>query len=335
VRATAEERSDVLPGDEHLADEPVVMTHATTIRVLPARVWPWVAQMGAGRAGWYSHDRIDHGGVPSAEHVFPELGRLEVGDIVPGLPGRTDLFVVLDVRPDHHLVLGAPGRSGHTAATWTVVLRDAGGATRVIVRMRVGPVRLGPVPVPPLLVRSGLGAGHLVMQHRQFAGLRRRAERPVEETTADRPVVTARLLRGRLDDGPTELVADGTSMEPTIPRGSTVTVRRQARLRPGQIGVHVDRRGEVVVHRYRWRTPRGESFRGDGNTHNDPPVTTDHVVGRVTAARTPAGGRLRFGAVDQITGLVRLLAIAVRSRRPGRRPPSAGTRPGPPGRRRR
>ena len=53
----------------------------------PERVWPWRVQMGAGRAGWYSYDRIDNGGRPSADRIVPELQRLAVGDVMPAVPG--------------------------------------------------------------------------------------------------------------------------------------------------------------------------------------------------------------------------------------------------------
>jgi len=38
------------------------INHAITIRRSPHDVWPWLAQMGAGRAGWYGYDFIDNGG---------------------------------------------------------------------------------------------------------------------------------------------------------------------------------------------------------------------------------------------------------------------------------
>jgi len=34
------------------------INHAITIRRSPHDVWPWLAQMGAGRAGWYGYDFV-------------------------------------------------------------------------------------------------------------------------------------------------------------------------------------------------------------------------------------------------------------------------------------
>jgi hypothetical protein len=107
VRATPEEKTHALPGDE-LIKEPIgSLDHAITIRRARQEVWPWLAQMGAGsRAGWYSYDFLDNGRRPSAERIIPELQKLAVGMIFPALPGATDGFTLLAFEPQHFLVLG-------------------------------------------------------------------------------------------------------------------------------------------------------------------------------------------------------------------------------------
>jgi hypothetical protein len=84
--ATAQEQAEALPGDDLLSARSGA-THAITIAAPPTAVWPWLVQMGYGRAGWYSHDRLDHGGRPSAEEVRPELQAIAVGDIIPTSAG--------------------------------------------------------------------------------------------------------------------------------------------------------------------------------------------------------------------------------------------------------
>ncbi len=59
---------------------------AITIRAQPADVWPWLAQLGCRRAGRYSYDALDNGGIPSADRILPELPRVEVGDLCPWAP---------------------------------------------------------------------------------------------------------------------------------------------------------------------------------------------------------------------------------------------------------
>ena len=79
VRPRSSERVRSLPGDELLPEAVGSFTHAITIRRPRREIWPWLIQMGAGRAGWYSYDFIDNGRQPSAKRIVPELQHLEVG----------------------------------------------------------------------------------------------------------------------------------------------------------------------------------------------------------------------------------------------------------------
>ena len=74
-----------MPGDELLADA-AQTTRAITIGRPPAAVWPWLVQLGWGRAGWYSYDRIDNDGHQSATTIRPEWQHLEVGDAIAMTP---------------------------------------------------------------------------------------------------------------------------------------------------------------------------------------------------------------------------------------------------------
>jgi hypothetical protein len=99
VRAQPSETHRSLPGDD-LVPNAHSFTHAITIERSRSDVWPWLVQMGAGRAGWYSYDRIDNGGTPSLDRIAPELQEIAVGDVFsraarcdrrlhrPGIPRR-------------------------------------------------------------------------------------------------------------------------------------------------------------------------------------------------------------------------------------------------------
>jgi hypothetical protein len=69
--ASHEEKQRAMPADPLVPGPMGVVTHAITINASLERVWPWLAQMGAGRAGWYSYDWIDNGGHPSANAILP------------------------------------------------------------------------------------------------------------------------------------------------------------------------------------------------------------------------------------------------------------------------
>src|SRR5918994_6748884 len=123
VRARSSESRRSLPGDD-LVPNARSFTHAITIERPPSDVWPWLAQMGAGRAGWYSYDRIDNGGAPSLEKIVPELQEIAVGDVFPAMPGVTEGFVVLGYHAGHYLILGWPSPAGPPITTWAFVLEE-------------------------------------------------------------------------------------------------------------------------------------------------------------------------------------------------------------------
>ena len=84
--ATAQEAARELPGDELLPDPDLVATRAITIAAPPAAVWPWLVQIGIGRAGAYSYDWLDRLfglDVRSTRRIVPELQDLRVGDVIP------------------------------------------------------------------------------------------------------------------------------------------------------------------------------------------------------------------------------------------------------------
>jgi hypothetical protein len=130
--ATSEEASEPLPGDERTPHPRVQSTRAVTIDAPPDRVWPWLTQMGIGRAGFYTHDWVERlmcraryvEGRHSATRIHPELAPLKAGDTVP--MGAGAFATVWEVKPYEYLV-----------AQETFVLRPLpGGRTRLITRYR-------------------------------------------------------------------------------------------------------------------------------------------------------------------------------------------------------
>lgn len=178
VRATPDERRRPLPGDELIPAAIGSLTHAVTIARPPAAVWPWLAQMGAGRAGWYSYDRLDNGGRPSAWRIEPALQAPANGDVFPALPGRRDGFKLVAQDPGRSLVLSwpAPDGGGH-AVTWSFVLDPVDTSrTRLLVRARGGAgYRFH--GLPEWLSLAVVRPVHFIMERRQLIGIARRAER--------------------------------------------------------------------------------------------------------------------------------------------------------------
>jgi hypothetical protein len=161
---------------------------ATTIAAPPATVWAWLVQMGCDRAGFYSWDRLDNGGRRSAERIHPEWQHLKQGDRVDSAPDGSVWFDVALLEPDRALVLRAslglpkprpfdvtkkPPRA-FSDSTWGFLLSptDEGG-TRLVVHTAASGQPRGALRLLNILFWE---PAHWVMQIKQFAGLRRRAE---------------------------------------------------------------------------------------------------------------------------------------------------------------
>jgi hypothetical protein len=191
--ATEEERRAVLPGDELVPGARSRSTMAVTIDAPPSVVWPWLVQMGCDRGGFYSWDRLDNGGRPSATEIHPEWQTLAVGDRMMCTPDGHWWFKVEQLEPERALVLrssihvgarrpldpSAPRPRSFLDGVWTFVLEELPeGKTRLIVRS-FGAAR------PRLLLGAVNLAladpAHVVMQTRQLRNLKRRAESPSRE----------------------------------------------------------------------------------------------------------------------------------------------------------
>ena len=197
------EASRALPGDEVVPTAPVGDTRGITIDAPAADVWPWLVQMGFGRAGWYSYDALDMKG-SSADRILPDLQALAVGDVVPTHPGGG--FEVRVLEPGRALVLylddelvrsqagTAGGGTDRTPAnlqaggalmgaaqpsefhaSWAFVLEPAGAQTRLIERLRID-FTGGDHPWTKFTL-PWMGFGVFLMVRRQLLGIRDRVER--------------------------------------------------------------------------------------------------------------------------------------------------------------
>jgi hypothetical protein len=188
-----------LPGDDLIADANVSDTRGITVDAPPEAIWPWLVQMGYGRAGWYSYDAMDMRG-SSADSILPEHQSLAVGDVVPTDPGggfivkAVDLERTLVLYVDQEVVASRARTMGDVPAglaasgafletsmppsfsvSWAFVLEPLpDGQTRLIERIRGRMMMDGGAPrfLGPIL-----GFGIFVMTQRQMLGLKTRAER--------------------------------------------------------------------------------------------------------------------------------------------------------------
>jgi hypothetical protein len=166
-----------LPGDELLARTDLSSTRAITIRAPADRVWPWVAQLGQGRGGFYSYDVLENlvgCDIQSADRVVAEWQDVRVGDEIRLAP-EVGLEVAV-VEPGRSLVLQGGIQMGATAPpydfTWSFTLQGRpDGTTRLLVRERYAYTR----PWAPLIVEP-TQALSFVMSRKMLRGIRERAE---------------------------------------------------------------------------------------------------------------------------------------------------------------
>ena len=73
--ATYEELRKPLPGDDLVPDPAMQSTRAVTIEAPPEAVWPWLAQLGQDRAGFYSYEWLENLAgceMHNADEIHPE-----------------------------------------------------------------------------------------------------------------------------------------------------------------------------------------------------------------------------------------------------------------------
>ena len=92
--ATAEEVERRRPGDDIVIQPTFNATRGITIMAKPKDIWPWLLQLGSGRAGFYSYDWLDNAGKPSSERILSKFQRISVGDFIPMTPdGKQGMWV--------------------------------------------------------------------------------------------------------------------------------------------------------------------------------------------------------------------------------------------------
>jgi hypothetical protein len=190
--ATEHEVAASMPGDEIVGRARYRSTHAVTIDTPPAGVWPWLVQMGQGRGGLYSYDRLENLlglEIHSAREIDAELQALSVGDVIRLVPEGTEpplRFRVARLTAPSLLVLGPDGTRCEALAKrlpfpcWTFQVSPVGaGSCRLVVRFQAD---FTPTPLGWLSYKYALTPVHFVMERKMMLGIKQRAEREAGRT---------------------------------------------------------------------------------------------------------------------------------------------------------
>jgi hypothetical protein len=182
-----------LPGDGLVAFPDTVKTFTRDIWAPPEDVWPYLVQMGFGRAGWYGWYPMENGGRGSASEILEPFQELAIGDLIPDGPRADEGFGVwrvVELEPAHAMVLFSrrvltTGREVGASATdggpsvecgWAFVLQPIVAGCRLIVRASA---RFSGVDqtLAGRWLRRFFDVGDTVMEWTMLDGIKERAER--------------------------------------------------------------------------------------------------------------------------------------------------------------
>jgi proline iminopeptidase len=185
--ATDEEIARPYPGADIIPGGTRGATMAITIEAPPSAVWPWLAQMGVDRALWYTWDYWRPWGLRSADRIHPEWQNIAIGYHMPANPSGSSWWEVAALEPGRFLglrmtvdLLGRrfdPHKAprSYSDSLWAFLLEPLpGGRTRLI---GSGYWAFRPSWLQGILSFLILEPSTWLMQSRQFAGIKRRAER--------------------------------------------------------------------------------------------------------------------------------------------------------------
>lgn len=188
--ATDHEIKMALPGDLMIPYPKLAYTRAITIDAPPLIVWPWLVQLGYGRAAMYSYDFLENLAgckMHSRNAIIPEFQHLTVGHAVRLGPPGYPLYRVEAIEPNHLLqLMGADPKTGlatespdptkpsYANARWVFVLnQQAHKTTRLIVRSRLD---YYPNRINWLIWRVFTEPIGFVMERKMLLGIKHRAE---------------------------------------------------------------------------------------------------------------------------------------------------------------
>ena len=143
VKATPAEHGAPLEGDDIVAHPDVTMDRAFTVDAAMSDVWPWIAQLGKQRAGWYFPRSVERF-VPKKRRALRTVDAryqdLEAGDVIPDYGGAEATFEVALIEPGQLIVYRS--FRGRTSVCWAIRLTAVGdGRTRLHFRLQLGSVK--------------------------------------------------------------------------------------------------------------------------------------------------------------------------------------------------
>jgi hypothetical protein len=183
-----------LPGDEIVPSARSRETRAITVAAPAEQVWPWLAQIGQDRGGFYSYKRLEDlfgCEMPDVRALVPELQRWKLGDKLwmypPGKAGGVGFAVLAAYVPGRALAFATrPMGAAATApadGSWAFVVNPIDAhSSRLLFRGRAaGELR----PMVAAFNKAVFEPVHFAMERRTMEGIKALAEGRSPSTLRD------------------------------------------------------------------------------------------------------------------------------------------------------
>ena len=124
-----------LAGDDIVPKPNFQMTHAVNIDAPPEAIWPWLAQMGRERTGYYGLDLLTNQGIPSVNFIRQDIPGPEIDMAMDGG------FRIVALEPNRKFLFGGfdlqrlPGITQEVSMLYLLEHRQD-GSTRLLIRQR-------------------------------------------------------------------------------------------------------------------------------------------------------------------------------------------------------
>ena len=138
------EATDPLPGDDLVPDPKWSYTLGIGIDAPPDAVWPWIAQVGQRRGGFYTYQALENlvgCKITNTSEILPEYQEPALGSEIYLHPTAPPMRVEIVDPPEAFVLFGSPADIGSETSwgmsTWQFVLRPgSNGTTRFLTRGR-------------------------------------------------------------------------------------------------------------------------------------------------------------------------------------------------------
>jgi hypothetical protein len=141
--ATDKEIEESYPGDELVPDPIWTATHAISITATPEHVWPWMAQIGQGRGGFYAYQKLENlagSEIENTSRILEEHQNIGAGDPIKLHVEAPPMTVAIVERPTTLVLYGNPAAADESAVlstSWALLLLEQpDGTTRLLSRTR-------------------------------------------------------------------------------------------------------------------------------------------------------------------------------------------------------